>query len=221
MTRPLQAATSTALGQPILPLAVIVYLDVESDPLYAWSGIGDLSFAAAATGDPSLDGKTFLGTGTLIEVGEVSEGAGGSDALELTLPGVDLGEPMLRQLITNRNRWQFRRAVVWLMVLNPDTNAIEGKPFRIKTGRMDQMPYSENDRSGQVKCVIEGQQSYGDIPLASRYSEQLDINPNDTSQNWVHALANMNATIGKATVTPVSSATGSGTGFRGLINLLR
>lgn len=197
MTRPLTAATSAALDKPVLPLAVILYLDIEGDPLFAWTGIGDLPFAAGETGDPSLDGKTFFGTGTIMEVSQISDGVGGSDALEISLPGVDVGQPMLRQLITNRNRWQFRRAVVWLMALDPDTDAIAGKPFRIKTGRMDQMPYAENDKNGTVKVSIEGQQAYGNVPLATRYSEQTDVNPNDTSQRYVHSLANMTASIGQ------------------------
>ena len=202
MTRPLVAATSAAFDKPELPLAVILYLDILGDPLYCWSGLGDLVFGAAETGDPSLDGLTFTGTGTLIEISTIGEGIGGSDALEISLPGVDLAEPMLRQLITNRNRWQFRRAVVWLMALDPDTFAIAGKPFRIKTGRMDQMPFTENNKQGVVKCKIEGQQAYGNTPLASRYSEQIDINPNDVSQKFVHSLANMTAVLGQISAQP-------------------
>lgn len=213
MTRPLDPVTSAGLDKPILPLAVILYLNIEGDPLFAWSGIGDLPFAPGETGDPSLDGKTFLGTGNLIEVSTISEGVGGSDALEITLPGVDIGQPMLRQLISNRNRWQFRRAVVWLMLLDPDTDAIAGKPFRIKTGRMDQMPYNENDKSGNVKCKIEGQQAYGNIPLATRYSEAIDINPNDTSQKYVHSLANMTAALGQASAAPGMVGAGASGGF--------
>src|SRR5688500_17029036 len=99
MTRPLHATTSLAVGKPVLPLAVIVYLDVKDDPLFAWTGIGNLNFAAAQTGDPSLDGLTFYGTGDAVEVGQISEGVGGSDALEITMPGVDIAQPMMRQLI--------------------------------------------------------------------------------------------------------------------------
>lgn len=213
MTRPLEPATKAALDKPVLPMAAIVYLDVEGDPLFAWSGIGDLTFAAAETGDPSLDGKTFKGTGTIIEVSAASDGVGGSDALEIAMPGVDPYEPMMRQLVTDRRRWQFRRAVVWLMALDPDTDAIAGKPFRIKTGRMDKMPFAENDKSGTIKVSIEGQQAYGNTPLATRYSEQRDINPNDTSQTWVHSLANMTASIGQASAQPGYSG-GSG-GYSG------
>ena len=221
MTRLLEAATAAAVEKPVLPLAVLVYLDIQDDPLIAWSGIGDLIFAAGQTGDPSLDGKTFKGTGNLIQVGSVSEGVGGSDALEISMPGVDPFEPALRQLITNRNRWQFRRAVVWVMALDPDTDAIVGKPFRIKTGRMDKMPFSENNREGVIKCSIEGQQAYGNSALGTRYSEQRDINPKDTSQLYVHYLANVTAEMGKPSASAVPSigqvlgaVFGGGGGFR-------
>ena len=208
MTRPLDATTSAAFDKEILPLAVIIYLDILGDNLLAWSGIGDLTFAAGQTGDSALDGKTFLGTGNLIEVSAVSDGIGGSDALEIILPGVDITQPILRQLITNRNRWQFRRAIVWLMALDETTYAIAGKPFRIKTGRMDKMPLTENRGSGVVRCRIEGQAAYGNTPLSSRYSEQIDINPNDISQKYVHSLANMTATLGES----------SGGGSTGLVS---
>jgi hypothetical protein len=219
--RPLEPATKTAIDKPVLPLAVVLYLDVENDPLFAWTGIGDLPFLAAETGDPSLDGKTFKGTGTIMEVGQISEGAGGSDALEITLPGVDIAEPMMRQIIRDRQRWQFRRAVVWLMALNEDTFAIEGKPFRIKTGRMDGMPYSENN-SGSIKLRIEGQAAYGNDALYTRYSEQLDINPADTSQKYVHSLANMTAELGKSSASsPAANAAiaamAGGGGFIGTV----
>lgn len=223
MSRPLEPAVKTALDKPILPLAAIVYLDILDDPLFAWSGFGDLVFAAGQTGDISLDGKTFKGTGTIIEVSAVSEGMGGSDALEISMPGVDPYEPLMRQLVTNRNRWQFRRAVVWLMLLDPDTDAIVGKPFRIKTGRMDKMPYSETDEAGVIKVSIEGQQAYGNAPLGTRYSESRDIDPRDNSQSWVHSLANMTAAIGQATAQPgtggaggsFSGGSGSGSGSGG------
>ena len=201
MTRPLEAATKAAVDKPILPLAVILYMDILNDPLFAWTGIGDLIFTAAQTGDPSLDSKTFKGLGTAVEIGTMSEGVGGSDALEIALPGVDIAEPMMRQVIRDRQRWQFRRAIVWCMALNETTGAIEGKPFRIKTGRIDAMPYSEGNNAGIIKARIEGQQAYGNEPLATRYSEQIDINPNDTSQKYAHTLANMSAELGKSSTS--------------------
>jgi hypothetical protein len=220
MTRPLDSATATGFDGPVLPLATIIRLDIVGDPVYCWTGLGDLVFAPGATGDTALDNNTFLGIGTAIEIGSIADGVGGSDVLELSLAGVSLSDPMLRQLIVNKNRWQFKPAYVWMILLNPDTGAIVGKPFRIKTGRIDQMPYDEDKGKGVVKCRIEGQQSYGKQPLATRYSEQKDINSADISQNWVYSLANMTAEFGKPSAAPnIYSGYGNGGGgydFRGI-----
>ncbi len=210
MTRPLDAATSTALGQVIVPVAAIVRLDILADPLYCWTGIGDLVFAGGATGDTALDGFTYKGTGAAAEFSSFSDGVGGSDVLEITFPGVDLNDVLLKQLLTDRRRWQFRRAWIWLVLLDPVTDVIVGKPFRVKSGRMDTMPITDNI----VKCRVEGQQSYGDEPLGTRYSEARDINPTDVSQNYVHSLANMTPNLGKPSAT-VSGATGGGGGAGG------
>lgn len=206
-SRNLNSATSTGFDNLLLPMAAIVYLDVLGDPLFAWSGIGDLTFTAGQTGDANLDGYTFQGIGSIVEIGNSSEGIGGSDSLEISLPGVDINDNELKQIITNRNQWQFRRAVVWLVLFDPDTYAIIGQPFRIKTGRMDQMPYTENKGGGVIKCVIEGQQSYGNTPLSTRYAEQTDLNPNDTSQKYVFWLANITSGAAGA-----NSAAGTGGG---------
>lgn len=215
MTRPLDASTATALEGAIIPMATIVYLDVLNDPLFAWTGIGDLVFTAAQTGDSSLDNKTFTGLGEAAEISNINEGAGGSDKLEITLPGTSLNDPMMRQLIRDRQRWQFRRAIVWLMVLDPVTMQIAGKPFRIKTGRMDAMPYSETRGRGTIKLSIEGQQAYGNQPLNSRYSEQIDIDASDNSQSWVHFLANTQPKLGVKGGGSGSSSGGGGSGSGG------
>lgn len=206
MSRPLDSATAAAFQQSDLPLAFIIYLDILSDPLLTWTGMGDLVFGAGATGDALLDGNTFTGSGTIFEIGAATDAIGGSDVMTLSLAGVDITMPLLRQLIYNRNRWQFRRATVWMMVLDPVTYAITGKPFRIKTGRMDQMPYSETAKGGVVSCKIEGQQAYGKQPSMTRYSEQLDIDNLDVSQNYIYSLANMTAAMGTPSASPTALA---------------
>ncbi len=204
MVRPLDSATAAAVGNPIIPLAAIVRLYIVGDPLLAWTGLGDLVFGAGATGDPELDGATFKGIGSIIELAGISEGVGGTDGLAITLPGVDLNNLAMKQVIRDRNLWQFQRGLVWLMLINPDTGAITGKPFRVRTGRIDSMPYRQQNGEGSITAVIEGQQAYGTEALNSRYSEQPDININDTSQKWVWNLANMSAIIGKSTAAELN-----------------
>lgn len=209
MTRPLATATANALDNKIIPMSAIIYLDILGDPLYAWAGMGNLVFGAGATGDAGLDGQTFSGTKQIIELSGASEGVGGSDSLEISLPGVDINDLALKQLITDGRRWQFRRALVWLMILDPVTYAPVGNPFRIKTGRIDGMNYKESRGTGIVSAVVEGQQAYGDQPLNSRYSEQLDIDSTDTSQKYAYSLANMTPEMGKNTSAAFNMAVGT------------
>jgi hypothetical protein len=184
--------------------------------LLAWTGIGDLTFGAGQTGDTELDGVTFKGIGDALELSGLSEGIGGTDGLQVTLPGVDLNSNEMKQIIRDRDLWQFQRALTWLMLIDPDTGAITGKPFRIRTGRIDNMPYKEDRGKGSLNCVIEAQQAYGNEALNSRYSEQSDINSTDTSQKWVWNLANMSPIIGRSTAAEVNrqiAATNPGSGY--------
>jgi hypothetical protein len=203
--------TSGAVGDilegEMIPLAFIIRLDIEGDPLFAWTGFGDLAFGAGETGDEALDGQTFEGITHLVaEIGVIQDSQGGSGALEISLPGVDLEEEAMRQVVYNQNAWQFKPAWVWLAVLDDNGSPI-GTPIRLKSGRIDQMPVEETeDGQGSIRCIIESHQAYGSEALATRYSEQQEINPADTSQKWVWQLANMTPGLGQ----PHSMAGGSG-----------
>lgn len=218
MSRPLDAATATAFQQSDLPLATIVKLDILGDPLLTWTGLGDLVFTAGQTGDAQLDGNIFTGSGNIFNIGVVTDAYGGSDTMTISVTGVDITMPLLRQLIYNRDRWQFRKAWVWMVVFDPVTSTVTGKPFRIKTGRMDQMPYSESGGMGTVSVNIEGQQSYGQQPLLTRYSEAPDLNSADVSQNFVYSLSNMTASMGTPSAAPAFNANTWGGGGGGRIN---
>jgi len=196
--RPLAPATDNALEAPTVTLVYIVRLDIEGDPILVWTGYGDQLIDG--TGDDALDGLTFSGITHLVgEVGAAADGQGGSAALELALPGVDLQDEAMRQVVYDRRRWQYRRAWVWMAFLDEEENII-GRPFRLKTGRIDKMPVEEDDDgTGTVKCRIESQQAYAGEALASRYSETKELDPTDTSQDYVWSLANMEPNIGTKT----------------------
>lgn len=210
MPRPMATATKTATEAEVINFTWIVRLDIVGDPILAWTGFGDLAFTPGQTGDGALDGQTFLGVTHLVaEIGTVGDGDGGSDALQLKLPGVDLLDPALRQVVYDRRRWKFRQAWVWIALFDDD-GVLIGRPVRVKTGRIDQMLVTETDEGeGVVTCTIESQQSYSGEPLNTRWSEQAELDPNDNSQQYVWALANMTPALGK--VNSIPSGGGGGT----------
>lgn len=216
--RSLHPATSTEVGKDALTVVYIVRLDIEDDPILVWTGLGDLSFPPGSTGDGALDGQTFSGITHMVgEVGAAADGKGGSAALELALPGVDLYDEAMRQVVFNRRRWQYRQAWVWMAFLDDD-NVVVGRPVRLKTGRMDRMPVEEEGSGGQgtVKCRIESAQAYAGEALATRYSETTDLDPTDTSQRYVWQLANMTPALGQSNVMAgLAPAFGNGSGGGG------
>ncbi len=205
-------ALSAALDGPTLNMAYILRLDIETDPVFAWTGMGDLTFAPGATGDSALDGQTFAGITHLVaDIGATQDQRGGTNGLEISLPGVDLTDEAMRQVVFDRRKWQFKPGWLWLVFLD-DNGAVIGKPVRLRSGKMDMMVVSESDDgTGIIKCTVESQQAYASEPLASRYSEQANVDPADTSQKYVWQLANMSPIIGQNNMLPGGSIAGGGT----------
>jgi hypothetical protein len=199
MSRDIHSATSTALSQDTVVEAWFIRLDILGDPVQIWTAARDIMFTGpTATGDPKLDGLLFEGMGELGGIGQIVDGRGGSQAVQLTLPGIDLADDALRQVVFNKNRWQRRQAWIWISTLDGDYNII-GRPFRVKTGRIDKMNVGQG-RDGQnfVSVTIESHQAYAGEILNTKYSEQRELDSTDTSQDYVHALANMQPVVGGA-----------------------
>ena len=214
--RALASATATAADGATVGWAYFIRLDIPIDPIICWTGFGTYTFSSGHA-DGALAGQTFTGITHLVgEVSSVTEGQGGSEAVVLSLPGVDLTDVAMRQVVFDRRQWQFRKAWVWVALLD-EFGAVVGDPIRLKSGRMDQMMVIEEaDNSGVVKCQIESAQSYLSEALATRYSEQRDLDATDTSQDYVWALANTSPAIGKAPSTGMPSGGSGGGGGSGI-----
>lgn len=221
MARTIDPATAALVDSPTVGWAYFIRLDIASDPILVWTGFGSYSFLAGFA-DTALAGQTFDGITHLVgEVSPVTEGQGGSEALRLSLPGVNLADEAMRQVVYDRRQWQFRQAWVWVALLGP-TGDMVGSPIRLKSGRMDQMTVVENeDGSGTVYCQIESAQSYSGEALFTRYSEQKDLDSTDISQDYVWSLANMTPAIGSATNLVAAQPSGYNSPYNGQWNNYR
>jgi uncharacterized membrane protein YgcG len=210
MSRNLDPATREAAQSATVWPAWVIRLDIKDDPVLVWTGLGQ--YVPSGTGDAALDGLTFEGIANVGEIGAVVDAREGSQAVTLALAGVDLTDEALRQVVFDERTWQFRDAWLWVVLCDEDGDPI-GKPVRIKKGRMDQMNHEEDDGEGRVSVEIESHQAYVGQALGTRYSEQPEVDPTDTSQRFVHDLANKIAGIGdKASVTSGQRFTGGGSG---------
>ncbi len=70
MTRSISATALTHINSGALNWAMLLKLEFDTDPLYLWSGIGDLSW----------DGHTWMGVGDLGSISDVSESSGLKDS---------------------------------------------------------------------------------------------------------------------------------------------
>jgi len=216
MARQLHVDTRAALLASSVFPAWVVRLDIQGDPLYAWTGLRD--YSPVATGDASLDGVVYEGVGHIGQVGNIIDSVEGSQAVSLTLPGIDLADDALKQFVWDARVWQFRRAWMWIALMD-ETGSVIGRPIRFKTGRMDRVRAGSEGGEGSLVVDLESHQAYAAEALTSRYSEQIEIDSTDTSQRYVHDLANRQPSLGVAptpfTVAPGTPETGGGGGGGG------
>ena len=217
MARDLSTPMQEEVVKAVIRPAWIVRLDILDDPLYLWTGLGQLT--PSGTGDAALDGYTFDGSGELGKIEPIKEGDTGSSSVMLSLPGIDLEKIALEQVVSDQRRWQFRRAWIWLGLLNTSLSVI-ANPTRIKTGRMDQMKLDADGKTGTVSVILESHQAYASQPLGSRYIQQPTVDPADISQKYVHDLYNRRPPIGEKTDNNLGGIFGRGSVFFPLIGRL-
>jgi len=200
MSRDLDPTQDTELEQGLIRPAWIIRLDIKDDPVQVWTGVGQL--IVSGSGDTALDGFTFEGISDIGEIGAIKDTERGSGALKLKLPAVDIDKILLDQIINVPRIWQFRNAYIWFALLDTANNIIIN-PFRVKTGRLDSISLTDDGSKGTAETTIESHQAYISRALGASYSEQKEIDATDTSQDFVHDLANK---------TPGISANTSGGG---------
>lgn len=211
MARVIDSTTLAQIqGQTIYGIWFI-RLDIANDPVYIHTGLGNITFATGLGYDTALSGPsglTYNGIGNVGSIDPIVDSIDGSQAINLTLPGVDLTLNYLYQLVGNADLWQRRQAWLFFGVADSNFNLV-GKPIRIKTARMDQMPINIDPgaNTGTLQVTLESLQAYNDEALFSRYSEQNQIDATDTSCSYMGNLANQQPGIGIQNTAPTSGNT--------------
>lgn len=192
------------------PPVWFVYLDIEGDPVRAWTATWNMTFGASETGDPLLDGFEFLATGGLGEIGNIADGLTGGGPVTLRLPAVDPAETAFNEIVANARSWQWRRAVIWRSYIDLETGQLLYPPRRVRSGRMDNLKAVDAEDDAYISVDVESHAAHAQVALESRYAEQREIDATDISQKWVHDLANKQVTVGGTS----GSLNGAGPGER-------
>ena len=193
MTSTMETEAQAAFNQPVF----FVRLDIATDPFIKWTGYGD--FTPVGTGDTAFDGFTFNGMGNIGEIGAVRDTDKGSSNTKLELPGVDINDTVLKEIIQDMRQWQYRRAWIWAGYLDADL-AVVADPTRIKTGRMDTLEINRAKGIGSVVVNVESHQANISQSQANRMSDQKNLDPTDTSMDFIYDLVNRVGGAGEPTV---------------------
>lgn len=152
-----QAAADARQNVPV----ALVYLDVVGQPLWAWSGHGDLTITSS--GDPLLSGgRTFIGAGDVASIGNITHAADGSvQTLQLGLSYANLAATEAAEFVNDVSAWSQRLAVVWQAFARtvPGSGVLVDVPFRLATMRI------------QHAQINAGNQSAISLKLASRAAQ--------------------------------------------------
>ena len=210
MARSLDTDTAAALVAPTLYITWFIRLDIANDPVYINSSMTPIYFGAGLGYDAALVGYTFLGVGNIGTIDPITDSTDGSEAMTLTLPGVDMSQDYLHQLVTNGDLWQRKQGWVWFTLMTA-AGVMIGKPVRVKSARIDQLTITIDPTQGTGTLVVslESQQAYSGDALQSRYSEQQDIDSTDTSNIYTADLANKVPGVGNTQTNASSQSVGA------------
>lgn len=135
MPRDLTATVETESESGNYSPVFFCHLDVDGDPLWAWTGQGTKTVTVAS--DPLLSaGQAFIGTGAVGQVSDIVQAADGSVAeVTLTLLYVDFTDEAASDLVNAPSQWSMRAGVLWLGFID-SSGAVLADPVRLLTGRI-------------------------------------------------------------------------------------
>ncbi|MES2706069.1 MAG: hypothetical protein V4726_05635 [Verrucomicrobiota bacterium] len=179
--RPLDPITKAALGESAVRLALLVYADFPSGPVYIWSGFGSL-FA---------EGQDWTGVGNLLAVEDITETTDSAQSgMAVRLSGIP---SEIFTSITLGN-YQNRRADVSLIVFDADGDPA-GAPYPLFRGLMDSDTVRDSGAEVSVTISLESVMSDQLRPRIFRYTheDQQTRHPGagDKGLEFVAALQNL------------------------------
>ena len=175
MSRPATSQVLAALASGRTHHAYLVFLDFEDNPLYAWTGYGDLPW----------NGNTYTGVGILGQIGGATE----TDKLTVANSSVKLnGVPSEMLSLALSARYRRRKAKIWEALF--DENGIIPDPTLHFAGRMDQMVVNEGEKTGSISLSLESSIADLDRPRVRHYTneDQKSRYPDDTGLRYVKSL---------------------------------
>ena len=167
----------------------VCYLDVDTDPLRATTGLYNKTFTG--TGDVDLDGYTFESyPAELISVSEVQHDESGSNQVAVTMSGLVVNNAAFLALIGDRTKWQGRTARLWWYVVDENETQITSDVYGYYTGYMNDITINGSPDQQSITMTIEHYLTTLTITTNKTYAMQKEFDSGDFSADASIAVAN-------------------------------
>lgn len=167
----------------------VCYLDVDTDPLRATTGLYNKTFTG--TGDVDLDGFTFESyPAELISVSEVQHDESGSNQVAVTMSGLVVNNAAFLALIGDRTKWQGRTARLWWYVVDENETQITSDVYGYYTGYMNDITINGSPDQQSITMTIEHYLTTLTITTNKTYAMQKEFDSGDFSADASIAVAN-------------------------------
>jgi len=172
MSRDITTPVLDSLDDSVVSPFFAVDFDLDSGPLYVWSGYGDLVIGS----------KTYVGTGLLLNVSSVSE------TTEMEAKGATIsvsGIPSAFLSLALQEPYQGRECRIYFGMTDSPSNYVE-----VFSGELDQMNIEENGDTAVVSVTAENVLVKLERPVVRRFTDedQKSRFPDDKGLKFVASL---------------------------------
>lgn len=183
-TRDITSVVENALDQSLVRPFFAVELNFDTSPVRMWTGVGSAT----------IDGQTYTGTGTLLNVSSIEETA------ELAVRGATLtltGIPSELVSLALQEPYQGRTCRIYFGVVDGNTYSNLTEIF---SGYMDQMNIDEGPEFGTIELTVENKLIDLERSRVRRYSSgyQKSVYPNDKGFDFVEDLQDKDIMWGRS-----------------------
>ena len=185
----LNATVQAAVEGQVVNARWVCYLDVDTDPLRATTGLYNKTFSS--TGDADLDGFTFESyPAELISVSEVQHDESGSNQVAVTMSGLIVNNAAFLALIGDKSKWQGRTARLWWYLVDTNEAQITSNVYGYYTGYMNDITINGSPESQSITMTIEHYLVTLAVTPNKTYAMQNQFDSGDYSADASIAVAN-------------------------------
>lgn len=172
MSRDITASLLNALDDDVVYPFLAIDIDFDTGPLYVWSGIGDIT----------INSKTYLGAGQLLNVSSVEE------TTEIEAKGATItmsGIPSSFLSLALTEPYQGRECRIYFGMTSAPSDYVE-----VFSGELDQMNISEEANTATIAVTVENVLIKLERPVVRRFTneDQKSRFPNDKGLEFVASL---------------------------------